>query len=173
VTSLCPKDETSGPTCNHKQIRPAGSAAFEDHRVHRRVRPDAGSRSTKRTTRSTRSVSTKDASTSTHRRSPQNKFARTKLLDANSYTKTAITVDAKGRRACVRVRYFEGQLGPSQARRGRKKTRRRSTSRPIRGDHRAERARRAASSSRGRDHGWETNDGGETWMRVATNGFPP
>ncbi len=167
VTSLCPKDEASNSTtCNHRQIRPAGAAAFEDmafveefepmkfafDEVHDKVY----------------ALGVKEGHQYVYE-SPlaQNKFSRTKLLDATSYTKTAITVDAKGM-----PRAFEYDTSKQNwviHRRDEAGKEAPPMYIPL------ERGSIALAGPRGliftNNKGFETNDGGDTWIRVAVNGF--
>jgi hypothetical protein len=166
VTSLCPKDESSGSNCSHKQIRPAGATAFEDMAFTEEFEPKEFAFD---------EAQNKVYAIGLHEghqyvyESPlaQNKFSRTKLLDASSYVKTAISVDNKGV-----LRAFEFDTSKQNW-----------VLHKLGADGKeqllyvaADRGTIALTGSRGiifagRDHGWETNDGGETWMRVATNGF--
>jgi photosystem II stability/assembly factor-like uncharacterized protein len=166
VTSLCPKDESSGSNCSHKQIRPADAKAFEDMAFTEEFEPKEFAFD--ETGGKVYAIGLHEGHQYVYE-SPlaQNKFSRTKLLDANSYTKAAISVDGKG---VARVFEFDNskqnwvlhKLGADG----------KEQSLYIA----AERGTIALTGSRGiifagRDHGWETNDGGESWMRVATNGF--
>ncbi len=166
VNALCPKDEPSSTSCAHRQIRPSGAAAFEDMVFAEEFAP------------------TKFAFDEAHDKvyvlglheghqyvyeSPlnQNKFTRTKLLDASSYVKTALTVDSKGiprafefdQSKSAWVLHRRDDAGKDQP--------------PMylaigRGTIAVHGMRGIIFAS---TQGWETNDGGETWMRVATNGY--
>jgi photosystem II stability/assembly factor-like uncharacterized protein len=166
VTSLCPKDETSGSTCSHKQIRPAGATAFEDMAFTEEFEPKDFAFDEARD--KVYAIGLHEGKQYVYE-SPlaQNKFSRTKLLDASSYLKAAITVDPK---SGVRVMEFDGTTNNWVLHK-----------RGADGKEQAlyigaDRGTIALTGSRGiifagRDHGWETNDGGESWMRVATNGL--
>ena len=104
VTSLCPKDESSGSNCSHKQIRPADAKTFEDMAFTEEFEPKEFAFD---------EAHDKVYAIGLHEghqyvyESPlaQNKFSRTKLLDSTSYVKTAISVDTKG---VVRAFEFDG-----------------------------------------------------------------
>ncbi len=167
VTSLCAKDETSGSSCGHRQIRAAGSTAFEDMAFVEEFEP---------TQFAFDEAHDKVFAIGLHEgrqyvyESPlaQNKFSRTKLLDASSYTKTAISVDGKGTARALEYDTSKGnwvvhRLGVDAKEQP-----------PL--YVAIDRGTIALTGARGvlfagRDHGWETSDGGETWMRIATNGF--
>jgi hypothetical protein len=167
VTGLCPKDETSSTSCSHRQVKPAGANAFEDmafveefvpthfafDEVHDKVY----------------ALGNREGHQYVYE-SPlgQNKFSRTKLLEATSWAKTALTVDAKG---IARAFEFDGAKGEWALHRldetGKEQP-------PV--YLAMDRGTIALSGTRGvifaSSKGWETNDGGETWMRIATNGYP-
>ena len=167
VSSLCPKDERSGPSCSHRQIKPAGAAAFEDlafveefdprqfvfDEAHDRVYAIGQHQGR-------RYVYVSPLS--------QNKFSRTKLLDATTYSTIALTVDAKGEpRAYEYDSSKNAWVLHMNAADGKDPTPRYLA---------LPRGTLAFAGARGvlfasRAEGWETSDGGESWVRVATNGY--
>ena len=167
VSSLCPKYYRSGPSCERRQIRPAGAAAFEDLAFVEEFEPrefafDEGH--------------DKVYALGAHEGhkyvyvSPlaQNKFTRTKLIDSTSYSTLALNVDAKGEPHVWEWDYSKGAwvvhtLGADG------KDAPKYLALP-RGSLAFAGARGVLFASR--SDGWETADGGETWIRVATNGYP-
>lgn len=166
------EEESEPPStdgCARRQIRPAGAAAFEDMAFVEEFSPDAFAFD---------EAHDRVYATGVHNgakylyESPlsQNKFSRTKLLDLTGNTSTTLTVDAKG---TVRVFEREG-WGPNGHwilhRRGvdGKELPKLYLALPDGG--------LSFAGSRGllfggHTKGYETADGGETWMRVASNGF--
>ena len=155
--------------CARRQIRPAGAAAFEEMVFVEEFSPDQFAFD---------EAHDRVYATGVHDgrkylyESPLslNKFTRTKLLDLGGGTNTSMTVDAKGT-----VRVFEregwGLSGHwTLHRRGAdgKEQPKVYLALPA--------GTLSFAGSRGllfggHTKGWETADGGETWMRVASNGF--
>ncbi len=166
VTSLCAKDERSGPTCQHKQIRVAGGQ-FEDIAFTEEFEPKRFAFDEAHD--KVYAIGTHDGRQHVYE-SPlsQNKFSRTKVLDASSYMKTALTVDSKGGVRAFEYDYSKGWVLHKRDDAGKE----------VLSYVAADRGNIALIGDRGvifasRDKGWETNDGGDTWTRVPTNGYAP
>lgn len=160
--------EPSGPSedCGRRQIRPAGAAAFEDmaftedftpldfyfDEAHDKVYA-LGSR--------------KDEKHLYESPLGQNKFVRTKILDGIPGDVSGISVDAKGALRVFAYQYGAGWTVHRHDLDGKQGNTKKYL--PL------DRGQLVFVGARGlllasHNHGWETADGGETWIRVATNG---
>jgi hypothetical protein len=165
VTSLCAKDERSGPTCARRQVRPVGGQ-FEDIAFTEDFEPKEFAFDEAHD--KVFVLGTHDGRQHVYE-SPlsQNKFSRTKLLDASPYTKAMITVDGKGGARAFEWDYSKGWVLHRLGDDGKEAP-------PMylaldRGNVAFIGARGLIFA--GRDKGWETNDAGDSWTRVATNGY--
>ncbi len=170
VTGLCPHDASSGSSCGHRQIRPAGAAAFEDMVFSEEFAPAEFAFDEARD--KVYALGVKDDTKHVYE-SPlsRNKFTRTKVLDVSDGTPTAMTVDAKG---TLRVFQYLAQsspkVGPHWV-----LQRRDAEGKELPKLHLSmDRGTMAFAGARGllfaHDRAWETDDGGESWIRVAKNG---
>jgi hypothetical protein len=166
VTSLCPEDVRSGAACSRRQIRPAGATAFEDLAFVEEFVPEqfAFDEAHDRVY----AVGLRNGRQYVYE-SPlaQNKFTRTKLLDASRYPTIVLTVNGKGE-----PRVLESNGGVWTLHRG---DARGAELPPLYFE--LPRGRAAFAGPRGvlftlGGEGWETADAGESWIRVATNGYP-
>ncbi len=165
VTPLCAKDERSGPTCGRRQVRMPGGQ-FEDMSFTEEFEPKQFVFD---------EAHDKVFVLGTHEgrqhvyESPlsQNKFSRTKLLDAGTYSKATIAVDAKGTPRAFEYDYSKGWVVHKLGDDGKEA--------PV--QYLAlDRGNIAFIGQRGlvfagHDKGWETIDAGDNWTRVATNGY--
>jgi hypothetical protein len=167
VASLCPKDESSGPGCGRRQVRPAGAAKFEDLAFVEEFEPRSFAFD---------EVHDRVFAIGVHESrayvyvSPlaENKFSRTKLLDAPAWMTVALTVDAHGEPRVLRYDAPKGAWALHALGEGGKEADPRYVALP--------RGTLAFAGPRGvlfatRSQGWETADGGDTWVRIATNGY--
>jgi len=166
VTGLCAKDERSGPTCAHRQVRPAGGqfedlSFTEDFNANQFVFDEAHDK-----------VFVLGVHDGHHHvyESPisQNKFTRTKLLDTTGYNpRLTLTVDAKGLPRVFDYDWSKGWVVHKLGDDGKEA--------PLQYLN-TERGNIAFIGQRGlifagRDKAWETDDAGDNWMRVASNGY--
>jgi hypothetical protein len=159
VTALCSPNSPQGRSCEHRQIRGAGAAAFEDMQSDEELTPTAFAFDRERVY----ALGTHDGKTYAYE-SPlsQSRFTRTHLLDLPTGGHKAITVDAQG--TLIVLAYDERkQTWELYRRRG-------GESLPVLYVP-LDRGTLAMTGSRGlllvgNNVGWETADGGETWTRV-------
>jgi hypothetical protein len=163
VAALCPRYSPEGRTCAHQQIKKSGASAFEDMVFNEELTPTGFAFDAERDR--VYAVGIHNGKKYAYE-SPlsQNRWIRLDLFEASSSATTAITVDEQG---MLRVLEYDG---------GKRAwvLHRRSASGdklpvlyvPI------ERGTLAFAGSRGllfrggREAGWETADGGETWTRI-------
>ena len=165
VTALCPRYSPEGRSCAHRQIRPSGSSTFQDMQFTEELTPHAFAFDRERD---------RVYALGVHNgykyvyESPltQNRFTRTKMLDVSASTAAGLTVDAQG---TVRVLAYDDSKHAWALHR------RRAGGEelpllyvPI------DKGTVAFAGARGlvfagHERGWETADGGETWIRTAAN----
>lgn len=149
--------------CGKRQIRPAGASAFEDMVFSEDFTPEQFTFD---------EAHDKVYVLGTHQgekhlyESPlsSNKFVRTKLLDGVQGDLRGMSVDAKG---ALRLFTYQWGTGWTVLRHDGKDTSKRYLS--------LDNGQLSFVGARGlllaqHNHGWETADGGETWVRIATNG---
>jgi hypothetical protein len=164
VTALCGRASPEGRKCAHRQVRPAGASAFEDmqfdeeltpvaftfDKAHDRVYALGAYRGAQYVYESPLSV---------------NRFTRLDFVELRQDAESAITVDGDG---TLRV-FVRENSKPAWALHRRKAS---GEALPVLyAPLRHSRVALAFAGSRGlmlpgREHGWETADGGETWTRV-------
>jgi hypothetical protein len=163
VASLCPRYSPEGRTCAHQQIKKSGSVAFEDMVFNEELTPTGFAFDAERDR--VYAVGIHNGRKYAYE-SPlsQNRWIRLDLFDAASSATTAITVDDQG---TLRVlEYDGGKHAWVLHRRSQSGDKLPALYVPI------ERGTLAFAGSRGllfrggREAGWETADGGETWTRI-------
>ncbi len=167
VTSLCPPNTSSGSSCSHRQVRPSGALAFEDMVFVEEFSPSRFAFDEVRD--KVYVVGSRDNTKYLYESQlSKNKFTRTKLFEAPESTVTALTVDSQG---TVRVLAYEpGKQQWVLHRRDQGGKELPKLYLPL------DRGTVSFAGARGllfagHERGWETDDGGESWTRVATNGF--
>ncbi|HEY1957328.1 MAG TPA: sialidase family protein [Polyangiaceae bacterium] len=164
VAALCAKGESSGSTCGRRQIRPAGAKAFEDLAFVEEFEPlkfafdEAHDK--------VYAIGLREGRKYVYA-SPldQNKFTRTRLLDVAAFASASVGVDGKG---VAHVLSFDGGRDAWALTRGEDATP--SYLALPRGTMELAGARGVLLSSN--SEAYETADAGETWTRIASNGWP-